>query len=667
MSVRARLDRDSERGASIVLALAMITIVGVSLVALLGYATTSFSSVTAVESQRTAGYAAEGAVQTAIQVLRADAAAGATLGACPTVTYPAGGGQPAVPVSCAVDPPVGSGVSGNTAPPYALWSVGQSASETGIELANSGTTLVAGPVTSNSPATGASSVDSMEVGTLDLTGYAVQARGTCTGTYTVSAPSDKQCSTGQAYGDPAYPSQPLPSLTTLNPLPTCAASNAVLQFSPGFYTDPRELERPDWGGCRSNYLYFKPGVYYFDFGWGFGSSASLRQWDVGANRVIVGGEPKGWNPSTTGSVPGVPGGGASAGCKTDRDGATSGVQFVFGGESRLAVRGNNARMELCADPTPVGTTQQIAVYGQRTGVEAAQTATSVATGVTSTPAAGWSGLTPPPNRLLPIAPEITPIDGQSASFVLPSQNPGSSASLQLSGFHGLGAAVPPGSTNVDYSLRIAHREIGTNANNIMSLQLQVGASCSISVTKRNSTTPAAPVVDTYTPSCLDAAVANDFTVTYTATARNSRTFTETLDGIELVVTYTPPVVRAQTGCTVSDIDSCSIVNVNANRTFVVWGTVYAPLGSVRVTLGARSIAQFRRGVVARAVKVTGTSPTDTSTLFCLGYGSPCMGPSRVIELTAQSGRSRVRALVQLVDVPSLGGRVRVLSWNVDRI
>ena len=355
------------------------------------------------------------------------------------------------------------------------------------------------------------------------------------------------------------------------------------------------------------------------------------------------------------------------GCKTEADGATSGVQFVFGGESRLSVT-TSARVELCADPSPVGTSQQIAIYGQPTGSAVAQTATSIATGVTPTPAVGWTGLAPPPNQVLPIAPGTTPIDGQSVSYVLPSQNPGASASLQFAGLPGLASQVPVDSANVTYWFRVAHREIGTNANNISSLQVQVG-SCSITVPKQNSTTLAAPVTDTVTGACLAAAVANNFSLTYTATAGNNRTFTETLDGIEVVVTYTPPAVRQPPSgsCTLTTIDTCSIVNVGSNRALVVWGTVYAPLGSVRVTLGASSVVQFRRGVVARAVKVTGTSPTDTSTLFCLGYGSPCTGPSRVLELAAQSGRSRVRALVQLVDLPSLGSRVRVLSWNVDRI
>ena len=159
----------------------------------------------------------------------------------------------------------------------------------------------------------------------------------------------------------------------MNPAATCAANNAVLQFSPGYYTNKAILTpastvagyTANGNACTLNYLYFQPGVYYFDFG--FDPAFTSKIWNVAANQKVVGGEPNGWDPNVADSLPPVPGGGSAAACKTEANGGTTGVQFVFGGASQMTVSAASSTVELCADPTPVGTNQQIAIYGQQTG------------------------------------------------------------------------------------------------------------------------------------------------------------------------------------------------------------------------------------------------------------------------------------------------------------
>ena len=61
----ARRRSQSERGASLVIALAMILIISVAIVAVLAYAATSLHTISVIKEQRQILYAADGAVQTA--------------------------------------------------------------------------------------------------------------------------------------------------------------------------------------------------------------------------------------------------------------------------------------------------------------------------------------------------------------------------------------------------------------------------------------------------------------------------------------------------------------------------------------------------------------------------------------------------------------------------
>ena len=210
-----------EAGSSLILALAMITIVSVAIVAVLGYATTSLRTVTTIREQRDTSYAADGAIETAVASLRKlpdEGAVGSGDPAnplpCKGFDYPAAGKAPAVSVKCDVIGERGPGIPGDTMPPFALWSLAG-------DITAAGTTLyVGGPVASNG---------SINVGTLDASGYVVESSGGCSGTIVVLSPDDNKCGE-QSNPDPGYPSRPPPdtgNLDNFNPDGICTGSGAT--------------------------------------------------------------------------------------------------------------------------------------------------------------------------------------------------------------------------------------------------------------------------------------------------------------------------------------------------------------------------------------------------------------------------------------------------------
>jgi hypothetical protein len=656
--VRLPVDR-SETGASLIIALAMVTLISVALVAALGFASASFNTLGVIGSQRATAYAADGAMQTAVQTMRTNTA-------CPTVNAAAVGGQPAVAVACSV-------VQSATpiAPPNALWSVGNNASEVGINFAGSTALQMNAPVASNSTIAVAAG------GSLS-SNYSVSARSTCTGPITVTTPGVKSCGAAASYADPVYASEAAPALTSPNPAPTCTANGAILQFSPGYYSDVTDFSGAGiytQGGnnCTSGYQYFKPGVYYFDFGF---DNANGNVWNVTQN--VIGGQPKGFDPSVAGSVPNPlnPGGATSVNCKTASDGATDGVQFIFGGASQMVANTNGAIVELCPDPTPANSPQQMTIVGQKTGA-AAQT-TALETPTAAPDPGSWTGL---PTNVLPFsvgAPTIdTTVDAtRYASRALGSNK---STSLLLSGYPGAAAMVlPKGSTNVGYTLNVAHQETNSSDPTDISTLTASITGCTVPALTKHTvagSTPVAPIVtDTValTGATCIAALQNPFSVTFTASASPARSFTENLDGIDLVVTYTPPAVRAENGCAIV-INSCSVLTVGGTAKFVSWGTVYAPLASLNVNVtDTTDVVSFRRGAIARAISIPNLLAPNSTDYFCLAAGSPCTGSTgaagaRTDLLTATvTGTVKLRALVSFVDTPTPGTSLQILSWNVVR-
>lgn len=707
-----------ERGASLMFALVLVSFVGVLGTIVLGYGSIGIRSTGSVRAERAAAYAADGAVQGAIQYVRTRVTAGrdpAIGGTCPTFSVP---DVDATPVSVTCTGQAGSGVvtPGVNAPRDAILTLGTSAAEPGVTVVGKGSLRVAGAVFSSStitvPSTGA---------TLDATGNLVEARGACDSRRIVA--TTVRCNLGAASDpagtDPAY-AAPLKTLPAYRVVPACPGPNSTLAFSPGFYDDAAALSSLMSGGCPGLLAWFQPGTYYFDFDL---DPTLPAVWSVDDPSVnVVGGTPRGWAPS---GRPGVPNPG---GCKTEADAApNAGVTFVFGGGSRFLVGGG--KVELCA--TPSRNAQQLAIYGLPTGSTPTQTITA-ARAATVTPVAQTTTYASPNNAK---AITTTP---SNATAVLAASAPGavdptgtqpSVAALDTTGY--ALPVLPGGAASLQVTLRVAHAEtasagamvagrpgrvawpagvpIPVPPNPVPAPPQNEPAGVWVPVTAPPATPPdptpgggtitAAPgsltvpapagtvtLTATVTPGdgspsctvllpasqtsqvaegdvtpCVDTpAKRAGLRVRFSASAVANVPVTEKLDGVELAFRYVAPALRAQSGCvTVAGPAGCPFVQDVGGAPLAVQGTVYAPLASLDLDLARTTHVVLGRGVVSRAFVARNPSADANGTVRLLGR--------RQVAFVAQvDGRRRVRALVSFLDTPVAGQIVTVDEWSAAR-
>lgn len=637
---QCRRDLRDERGASLVLALAFLSLFAVFIVALLGFASTAFLSTTGVHTQGVRQYAASSAIDTAIQRVRQDIDLGRDPvfgGPACNLDYPAVDDAPAVTVTCTGQTGSGDVQPGVDAPANAILTLATSGA--GIDDTKNGTLVVSGPIFSNSDIY----LHNPGSPQLDATDMPVTARGSCGDTLGDWVYGELRCNFSGSDpdgNDPNFSSRlGEVNLNAPNPTPTCLGSGGTraIAFEPGYYTSAAVLQGTATGCTNNNTRWFKPGAYYFDFD--FDPAFTDDTWNMDGR--IVGGTPKGWTPGS--SNPPTPSGGATAPAACQ----APGVQFIIGGGSKLVVEGGGT-VELCPSALggPGGRT---VIYGQKTGAASESTSTRRPVTATATPITFA-----PTTNVLPISPNPSPIDGQAATITIPSTNPGGSATMSLEGYPGVPAA-PGGSVGVSYELSVAHRESATNP--ISTIQLKIGANCTVSLTTFRTvlTTDTVPLT---TPQCL-AATTGTFTVDYIVTLKNGNTVTIELDGVELIAKYTPPVARTQDAGN-SPVVSTSIGGGNS-PIFFMWGTVYTTNGDLNIDFKNSTTIAFDRGVIVRRLIVAAVPPADTRGSFRLGTGG------RVAEFVATvDGTRRVRALVRFVDTSTPGRITRVQRWSVSR-
>jgi hypothetical protein len=324
-----------------------------------------------------------------------------------------------------------------------------------------------------------------------------------------------------------------------------------------------------------------PSVFYFDF-----TNNGSHLWTI--NNTVIGGTPRGWDPTVAGSVPTLPGA-----CKTELDLApNSGVQFVFGGDSRLAVS-STGKLEVCAQPS--ANQQQIAIYGMTANASPTQQPNETPLNVVSatTPAYDVSA--------------ISKIDGTDAEVSIPATG---NASVGLSGF----PAVPQGALIANATLIVAHHE----DPGLQSVTLDVGDSAgvkqSFNVPQRDSDAPP----DSFDVTSLliqNPTLTTDLHVGFTATAPVAGgPFASAVDGIELDLTLAPAPggYRAITGCaqlTLGSADDpqqpCPLISSAQGAALYVQGTVYAPTAGIDVFAQPTDPVAFNRGVIARMIVFRG--------------------------------------------------------------
>jgi len=363
--------RNDDSGAALILALIVITVVAVVISVVLSFADTNLRvTVAAARPEAAAAANADGAAQVAINALRksvynssagqhcfADSLGNLTQDNLALSDFPTPGSS--AYVSCSADPGSGTVVAINShnKPGSAILTLGTAASnpgEDGLKVTISGgnTLRVHGGIFSDSNINASS-------GSITTDTW-VRARGACAGP--ITSP-DKICSYAASDVRSADPNYPAPTAAaTPRTVPVCNGNNKLVQFQPGLYTDVASLNSMmKSSGCKNSIFHFNPGTYYFDFN---GGSAAADTWTIDTGSLVAG------TPTTTlvaGTPPAIPGS-----CVSPINSTTlnQGVQFVFGGDSHLAI--SHAQVEICGNWSvlPQNSGPPIAVYGLKTAVGA---------------------------------------------------------------------------------------------------------------------------------------------------------------------------------------------------------------------------------------------------------------------------------------------------------
>lgn len=632
----ARRLRREDDGVLLVMTLAFLAVLGLFCSVVLGYAETNLRAHETFESLRDERYAADGALEAAIEVLRDDLDAGRDPsygGACPD-TEPfasfAVNGQLAE-VTCSAEPssgaPANAGSGSPVVPEHVLLALGDHPDE-GIVRDGAASLTLEGSMFSHSRIHSATG--------LVTTAGKVYAVGPCTG-YIVSLQPPLQCapSNGVSASDPlgADPSfEPMirfapadrivPSVPMLLGLPDCTGSVFTLQ--PGRYSDARALTRLTTL-CPSATIHLAPaaegpGIFYFDFEQeGAADDVEDHVWRIEATGVkVVGGTPKNWIAGAPAAVPGA--------CATASDPAPNhGVQMIFGGNSRVDLRAG--AMEVCADSAD--DEGAIAVYGMPT----LPPPVGLASGE-DVVFAGFSGADRAEGG----------IDDAWTSVADESD-----AKIEV----GFTTTVPAGATIGAVSVKVRHRESENGKPQLVLIPGDGSGACApIALTA--DTTAHTDGAAGNASSCINSpAKLNGMRARFQmdATDRWAK-----VDGFTLEVSFTGTELEPLSNCLLTEpyasapatgaSGPCPVLHTAPGSILAIQGTVYAPSAPVHLELGLASVQTVSHGIIGRTIRFDAT----------VGVAIPG-NPIGVPGVGARSDRE-VRINVALDGVPKLEALVR---------
>jgi hypothetical protein len=657
-----RLGRDE--GSVLVMALVFLSLFGLLVAAVLSFADASLRSTLSTRDQRGKVYNSDGAADGAINYVRSNRSLGLDPAQYPgsscsfvlppvnPVTNTIGGAVTGTLVTCqglsgsGVTQTSGGGAS--TVPQKALLALASDPGE-GIVQSSNTTLKISGSIFSDQQIS-----NSAASAVLNVQGD-VSALGNCTtGGHVVSSSPPLHCANtgGGAVAsqgtDPGY----APAVASVNNLvtpPACGVS-WIVTFSPGQYNDATLLN-PLFGGACSKVMRFVPGNYYFNF-----TNGGTHLWTINdANLNLIGGTPKGWDPTAV-TKPAIP---FPGGCKTDQDAAPNdGVQFIFGGDSRVTAGAGT--VELCAQPSTAK--QEIAIYGVPAGGGASQvTPPALTSSASSTPGVD-TGFSP--------ASKILAVDGSGGAATVSN---GAVAGATLTGY---GLAIPAGSTINAATLVATHQESPPgNASSVQAVVTPaVGSAVTASLTKQGSLS--ADPVDLVALGLTNPAAFASLSVKYEATAKSGKTITDTLDGVVINVTYTPPGFTAESGCILSHpyAGTCALLTTSGAQTgLALQGTLYAPAAAVDLAQTNRSNQVAARGIIARHIALSVTPSTSCLPSCPAMVSLPSSGPAtyadRTVLLTVYPNGSsnpslRVTVTIQDGGGATPGSAVTITSWSV---
>ncbi|GAB2822038.1 hypothetical protein [Lentzea nigeriaca] len=680
-----RRTRRDDSGASLILVLIIVTVIALCLSALLFFSDTNLRATIALRDQAATVSAADAAMKSAINTLRAGTYTAAPgeqcFGGGNTLSLPLISGQDSAAVTCTGEAAKVlihcPSVAQCNRPGAALLTLGRVPGEDGVRIEQPTTSVfrVHGTVFSNS---------TLNVVNGSLTTNAgVYARGACTGAVQSTPPPSCNYSAANALGDdPGY----APETSTAPPwraLPPCTTPSSVVAFEPGYYDDAKGLTDMMAGNsaCRYSTWWFKPGVYYFDFhNAGADRNPLLKPsenvWTIDDGRLVAG------TPSAPSGVPPVnvqiPGA-----CDNPIDGVNAGgVQFIFGGDSRLAVKSGQA--EICG--TYSTSRPPVAVYGLTSGT--AQTVTLTGTTTlkpTTVTDAGQFGTT--------TATTFADADGSVFGTWKFKKGDPATGTVTVGGF-APPAPIPAGSVLRSATAKVVHRHNDSAATDPVSVTVTPNGSTAVTGTATGQAgssswrTDAIPLDTAGTGSLAKAVNAGTFTgatIAVSVSTNSKASDNVDIDAIQLDLSYTPPALRAASGCvvatpyTASGSSACALINLvnNSGNQFYVQGTTYAPLGVVDLTLNNAAEQVFRFGTIARAVwiKETGSFaytgpvievPDDTPGFGVSAYLNAYVCPKSTS--CSATGTPALRSRVAMFDSdtgspPVRRRKVAVLSWS----
>jgi hypothetical protein len=675
-----------DSGSALILALAMITVIGLMLTAVLSFTDTSLVATPVFVTHRNTFNDVDGAMDAVVNNIRGNQFTGA-------VGFPCGPYTPTEDTSITVDctPQPGSGsASPDEQPQFAILTTGSSPDgfiQSGNTLLTVDGGLYSNGVVKMNPAGSGSDNSVQTYGNLYAEGACVlQGVNSIT-----SVGGTVKCSTGNdPLGDtPAYtPGRPKAAAfgASIDPYNDCASTNSLVRFYPGIYTEvPRVRVAPSSPACNGKVWWFTPGTYYFDF------PDAAFEWKVTklVTEDIIGGTlANGLNDSSTLADVNAVRAAKNATCDPN---AAGGVQFILGGPSAMTVD-QDGYLEICSSVSATNyLNHKIAFYGLTPAVVAAsgdtvtqQTTTLVET---DTPAStGLTAYTPQANAKTidsPLATAPTPfVPGTagwataSLSTATPPVRDTSSATLGVFG------DVPVGSQIVSATLRVRHYATdlaGAAVGNITPSISVTRGSLSGGLTKFSK----ADCASAATKFCTDELPfttsttfgyddINNLSVTYSSkvTGNNPAVY-DNLDGVQLVVKYVAPAFEA-TRCP-TGVPTCALLMSTVSLNLFFRGTVYAPTDELDLNVHNKDTSIFGRGVIARSLLVdVSSSSKQTDSPFQL----PKTTTARKVLLVGKvNGVPKIRALVTFQDYAPLasgttavfpGYQVTIDKWSVLR-
>ncbi len=715
---KAQVGKAEDRGAALILVLILVTMVGLSGAALLTFSDTSIRTTVALRDQAGNAYNADGAAQVAIANLSTgygfksptlfdnanDTSCFGPGSSSGTLNlpdfYPAVGGQDgnaagSASVVCTADPATGVNatdvkITADNRPAQAILTLGQTTDKVGVNLkaqGKPGVFLVNGDVISSSNI-------SVDQGTLQSKA-AVIAFGGCTGSI-VSTP-DARCDSKKTTKDPGY----APEATEVPAYQAVPADTAescpkgVVTFKPGYYDDASSLNAlmGAKATCRGSTWWFTPGTYYFDFhnnvedsdfyqGPVKNGGVNPDQWAIQSGHLVAGTptDSKGNIIGSPGPSPTLPGS-----CLNPIKSTTNqGVQFIFGGDSQLAL-GGSADAEICG--TYNAKRPPIAVFGLRSGEAATTTLSGEKSALKMSTVAKTQAPFVNPT-------EIIEEDNKSANWVNTSVKP-VSATITGSGY-APPTPIPAGSIVKSATIRVRHGNTsgyvskGTPKDSLSVLFTPTGGTAMTFAPELNAGVGLTTDVIDIPPDFAKFVHDKGYTgATMAYTANLTHKGTESLDAIQIDISYVAPAFRSQdteairTNCITTlpygSKGSCAVLSTQPSLkgSFYVQGTTYTPKAAIDLTLNQATQQVLRFGVISRSLWITETEsfnfdgpvievPDITSggnrapVVYLTVYICPATTTSTCSTDASATKALRVRARIDDTASPA---KVTVLSWS----